>query len=77
MPTGAGAKIAWLTRALGGALILYEIDGSHPSTSLQSLPKNRGLTRMENTLVQPVEGGHGFVLYDDKGKPCVEFAWGC
>ena len=30
---------------------------------------------MENALVQPVEGGHGFVLYDDKGKPCVEFAF--
>jgi hypothetical protein len=30
---------------------------------------------MKNALVQPVEGGHGFVLYDDKGKPCVEFAF--
>ena len=30
---------------------------------------------MEITLVQPVEGGQGFVLYDDKRKPCVEFGY--
>jgi hypothetical protein len=30
---------------------------------------------MEITLVQPVEGGHGFVLYDDERKPCVEFGY--
>jgi hypothetical protein len=30
---------------------------------------------MEITLVQPVEGGHGFVFYDDERKPCVEFGY--
>ena len=34
-----------------------------------------GVTQMEITLVQPVEGGHGFVLYDDERKPCVEFGY--
>jgi hypothetical protein len=31
--------------------------------------------RWRTPLVQPVEGGHGFVLYDDEGKPRVEFAF--
>jgi hypothetical protein len=30
---------------------------------------------MQISLIQPVEAGSGFVLYDDRRKPCVEFGY--